>query len=145
GRALSRMALFCVRHNERRTLKAPRQFRLVRTLVTGRRGRFEVAESRDAPWLSCRLEEWVRRFGASLPMRMTASWFGSLDLPDTRLWRDRSRPQAGSPLIAILLAAGVPSRSKPGERSPVGRRNGLFETTKLMKEKRCATLLKLLD
>jgi hypothetical protein len=34
------------------------------------------------------LEEWVRRFGASLPMRMTASWFGSLDLPDTRLWRD---------------------------------------------------------
>ncbi len=35
-----------------------------------------------------RLEEWVRRFGASLPMRMTASWFGSLDLPDTRLWRD---------------------------------------------------------
>src|SRR6266480_6289855 len=28
------MALFCVRHNERRTLKAPRQFRLVRTLVT---------------------------------------------------------------------------------------------------------------
>ena len=33
-------------------------------------------------------EKWVRRFGASLPMRMTASWFGSLDLPDTRLWRD---------------------------------------------------------
>src|SRR4030088_2624403 len=24
-------------------------------------------------WLSCREEEWVRRFGASLPMRMTAS------------------------------------------------------------------------
>ena len=45
-------------------------------------------ESRDAPWLSRRMEEWVRRFGASLPMRMTASWFGSLDLPDTRLWRD---------------------------------------------------------
>jgi len=30
----------------------------------------------------------ARRFGASLPMRMTASWFGSSDLPDTRLWRD---------------------------------------------------------
>ena len=26
--------------------------------------------------------------GASLPMRMTASWFGSSDLPNTRLWRD---------------------------------------------------------
>ena len=34
---VARMALFCVRHNQRRTLKAPRQFRLVRTLVTGRR------------------------------------------------------------------------------------------------------------
>src|SRR5467141_1945710 len=40
------------------------------------------------PWLQCRNEEWVRRLGASLPMRMTASWFGSLDPPDTRLWRD---------------------------------------------------------
>ncbi|MGY4352213.1 transposase [Bradyrhizobium sp. GM7.3] len=36
----------------------------------------------------CRKGEWVRRFGASLPMRMTASWFGSLDPPNTRLWRD---------------------------------------------------------
>jgi len=26
------------------------------------------------------MEDWVRRFGALLRMRMTASWFGSLDL-----------------------------------------------------------------
>src|SRR3974377_1489582 len=50
-----------------------------------------------APWLSCRLEEWVRRFGASLPMRMTASWFGSLDLPHTRLRRDSIAPESGLP------------------------------------------------
>ena len=31
-------------------------------------------------------------------MRMTASWFGSLDLPDTRLWRvDRTAPKSGLP------------------------------------------------
>jgi transposase len=45
--------------------------------------------------LQCRKGEWVRRFGASLPMRMIASWFGSLDPPDTRLWRvDRARKRA---------------------------------------------------
>src|SRR5262249_6264131 len=58
---------------------------------------FEVADSRQAPWLSCRLEEWVRRFGASLPMRMTASWLRSLDLPHTRLWRDSTAPESGLP------------------------------------------------
>ena len=30
------------------------------------------------PWLSCRCAEWARRLGASLPMRKTASWSGSL-------------------------------------------------------------------
>src|SRR5580700_8889475 len=40
------------------------------------------------PWLSCREKEWVRRLGASPPMRMSASWFGSLDPPNTRSWRD---------------------------------------------------------
>src|SRR6185369_8320793 len=35
--ALARTASFFVRHNERRTLKAPDSFGLVRTLVTGRR------------------------------------------------------------------------------------------------------------
>jgi hypothetical protein len=43
------------------------------------------------------MEEWVRRFGASLPMRMTASWFGSLDLPNTRLWRDWTAPESELP------------------------------------------------
>src|SRR5205823_8252495 len=33
--------------------------------------------SRFVPWLLCRGKAWVRRFGASLPMRMAASWFGS--------------------------------------------------------------------
>src|SRR5712672_458201 len=64
------------------------------------------------PWLQCRNEEWVRRLGASLPMRITASWFGSLDPPDTRLWRDLSRPNAGSPLIVIPIAPNVLSCSK---------------------------------
>src|ERR1700730_6474000 len=45
----------------------------------------------------CRKGEWVRRFGASLPMRMTASWFGFLDPPNTRLWRDGSAPESGLP------------------------------------------------
>ena len=60
----------------------------------------------------CRKGEWVRRFGASLPMRMTASWFGSLDPPNTRLWRDDPRPKAGSPPIVIPIAPSVPSCSK---------------------------------
>ena len=30
-------------------------------------------------------------------MRMTASWFGSLDLPHTRLWRDLTAPESGLP------------------------------------------------
>src|SRR5262249_23271456 len=60
----------------------------------------------------CRKGEWVRRFGVSLPMRMTASWFGSSDPPDTRLWRDCSRPQAGSPLIVIPIAPSLPSCSE---------------------------------
>ena len=30
-------------------------------------------------------------------MRMTASWFGSLDPPNTRLWRDRSALESGLP------------------------------------------------
>jgi len=42
------------------------------------------------PWLSCRCAEWARRLGASLPMRKTASWFGSLGPPNTRLRHDCS-------------------------------------------------------
>jgi hypothetical protein len=84
----------------------------------------EVADSRQVPWLSCRLEEWVRRFGASLPMRMTASWFRSLDLPHTRLWRDSTAPESGLPsdchpdCIIVLEAV----RMSPGEIEPRTRR-----------------------
>jgi hypothetical protein len=49
------------------------------------------------PWLSCREKEWVRRLGASPPMRMSASWFGSSTQPDTRSWRDYPRPESGLP------------------------------------------------
>src|SRR5262249_30619927 len=44
-----------------------------------------------------RMADRHRRFGASLPMRMTASWFRSLDLPHTRLWRDSTAPESGLP------------------------------------------------
>jgi hypothetical protein len=36
-----------------------------------------------------------------------------MDLPNTRLWRDPSRPKASSPLIVIPIAPSVPSCSKP--------------------------------
>src|SRR5947209_5584916 len=78
---------------------------------------FSYVDLEQVPWLSCRLEEWVRRFGASLPMRMTASWFGSLDLPHTRLWRDSTAPESGLPsdchpdCIIVLEAV----RMRPGE------------------------------
>jgi len=40
-------------------------------------------------WSSSRDLEWARSFGASLPMRMTASWFRILtDRPNTSLWRE---------------------------------------------------------
>ena len=45
-------------------------------------------------------------------MRMTASWFGFFDPPDTRLRRDRSAHKSGLPLIVIPTAASGPSCSK---------------------------------
>jgi len=78
------------------------------------------------------LEEWVRRFGASLPMRMTASWFRSLDLPHTRLWRDSTAPESGLPSDChpdcIIALEAV--RMRPGEIEPRTRR-----------WKKCVTLL----
>jgi hypothetical protein len=35
-----------------------------------------------------------------------------MDLPNTRLWRDDSRPKAGSPLIVIATASSVPPCSE---------------------------------
>ena len=49
-------------------------------------------------------------------MRMAASWFGSLDPPNTRLWRDSSAPKAGSPLIVAPTTPSLPSCSKPSRR-----------------------------
>ena len=47
-------------------------------------------------------ENGSRRFGASQPMRITASWFGSLDPPHTRLWRDRSALERELPSNRLL-------------------------------------------
>src|SRR5436189_3092512 len=68
----------------------------------------------------------------ALPMRMTASWFRSLDLPHTRLWRDSTAPESGLPsdchpdCIIVLEAV----RMSPGEIEPRTRR-----------WKKCVTLL----
>jgi hypothetical protein len=65
-------------------------------------------------------------------MRMTASWFRSLDLPHTRLWRDSTAPESGLPsdchpdCIIVLEAV----RMRPGEIEPRTRR-----------WKKCVTLL----
>jgi hypothetical protein len=48
-------------------------------------------------------------------MRMTASWFGSSDLPDTRSWRDCIAPGSGLPSIVIPTALNVPSCSRPSK------------------------------
>ena len=88
----------CGRHNERRSLKDTQQFRPGPSAGDGSPMTAWRWRNPDVfPWLQCRKGEWVRRFGASLPMRMTASWFGSLDPPNTRLWRDRSAPESGLP------------------------------------------------
>jgi hypothetical protein len=41
------------------------------------------------------MEEWVRRFGASLPMRMTASWFGSWTYRIQGCGAIEPRPESG--------------------------------------------------
>ena len=94
-----------------------------------------------------------------------------MDLPNTRLWRDDSRPKAGSPLIVILLPSptafdgaavlsGTVQRQAPRlvaeeatNRDSSGARDGFWvmetkrkqafrSNKKLTKEKRCAALLK---
>src|SRR4029077_16892173 len=64
------------------------------------------------------------------PMRMTASWFGSLDPPNTRLWRDRSALECGLPSDRHLadparLRSTVQPCSELSTPSPAGgRRRG---------------------
>jgi len=52
--------------------------------------------------------------GASPPMRMAASWFGSSSTlehpPNTRLWRDDRPPKAGS---AQIVLSAQPSVDRP--------------------------------
>ena len=80
-------------------------------------------------------ENGSRRFGASQPMRITASWFRSLDPPHTRLWRDSAlerelpsnRHLADSP-TAFDGAAVLGAVKAQALRS--GRRNGLPGRTK---------------
>src|SRR6516162_3622249 len=64
-------------------------------------------------------------------MRMTASWFGSLDLPHTRLWRDSTAPKSGLPSDCHPLHHRARSRQDvAGEIQPRDRRR-----------KTCVTLL----
>jgi hypothetical protein len=76
------------------------------------------------------LQNLFDRFGASLPMRMTASWFRSLDLPHTRLWRDSTASGLPSDchLDCIIVLEAV--RMSPGQIEPRTRR-----------WKKCVTLL----
>ena len=46
--------------------------------------------------------EWVRRLGASLPMRITASWSGFSDPPNTRMWHDPSCTTCGLPSTFVI-------------------------------------------
>src|SRR5215468_5738353 len=62
----------------------------------------------------------IKRMGppprSSLPMRITASWFGSLDPPNTRLWHD-IRAHTRAPLDLIPTTASLPSCSEPSRPS----------------------------
>jgi hypothetical protein len=49
-------------------------------------------------------------------MRMTASWSGLIDLPNTSLRREDPRPKANSPLIVIPTTTSVPSCSELSRR-----------------------------
>jgi hypothetical protein len=82
-------------------------------------------------------------------MRMTASWFGSLDPPNTRLWRDRSALERELPSdrqLGLSTCGPSPTAFDRAAVADRGRRNALSDRTKkLTKEERWATLLKLLD
>src|SRR6267378_7231974 len=60
----------------------------------------------------CRKGEWVRRFGASLPMRMTHHGSGPWTHRIQGCGATDPRPKAGSPLIVIPIAPSLPSCSK---------------------------------
>src|ERR1700746_2786040 len=68
------------------------------------------------------------------PMRMTASWFGSLDPPNTRLWRDRSALERGLPsdrhlADPALLHSMLPPCSELSRPSLVGGRTTSLDSS----------------
>ena len=70
----------------------------------------EVAVTRGRHGFYAVPREWARRLGASLPMRMTASWSGSAwDLPNTSVWRGVARPMASSPRMTTATVRKAPS------------------------------------
>jgi hypothetical protein len=57
------------------------------------------------------MEEWVRRFGASLPMRMTASWFRVLGPTEYKVAaRLKIAPEGGLPSDRHRDRISVPSK-----------------------------------
>jgi len=137
-------------------LKAPNSFGPVRPLVTvaddGSRWRVPVCAMAVMP--RKRMGPPLRSFAADAHCCIMV---GFLHPPNTRLWRDWSRPKAGSPLIVIPTAPSVPPCSKLSRcglvkaehaarwcdgqpwqllRAPTyanrgsGRRNGLSDRTK---------------
>ena len=74
-------------------------------------------------------------------MRMTASWFGSLDPPDTRLWRDDPRPDGKLPSDrrpdrikrAVVLEAVKVWPGKATVRRKVGATAGMKEVENAVK------------
>src|SRR5215469_11844388 len=73
------------------------------------------------------LSEWVRRLGAFAAMRITASWFGSLHPPNTRMWHETFVHHTRAPLelrhpdhskCAVVLGA---IKAKPVGGRPTGR------------------------
>src|SRR5271167_2314471 len=70
-------------------------------------------------------ERMVRLRGTSPPMRMSASWSGSRDPPNTRLWRDDLAPAAWFPSRRRLAEPMAAPRFRGrGKRRASLRRHG---------------------
>jgi hypothetical protein len=91
------------------------------------------------------LEEWVRRFGASLPMRMTASWFGPWTYRIQGCGAIKPRLKAGSALIVIPTAPSGAIVLEPFKARPQKRRANEAWVGKKKRKKECTAVLKLLD
>ena len=108
------MALFCVRHNERRTLKAPRQFRPCPyacdgTPMTVRGGGNPRRPLAFTP--TGRMGPPLRSFAADAHDCIMVRVLGPTGYKVVA--RLNRAPKAGSPLIVIATALSVPSCSKP--------------------------------